>query len=164
MKIKLFCIVLCLCVFMTCEKNEPVISDEPVIPPTDQPKEPQESISTDGIINWNNEFIIVGDNNMANIGSNDWNAVTYGNGRYVTVGDSNSAACSIDGISWTTTTISDAPTIMAVCCGNGKFVAVGRIWNASGYYIRAIYYSTDGINWTSKTMGRGELYGICPVQ
>ena len=70
---------------MTCEKNEPVISDEPVIPPTDQPKEPQESISTDGIINWNNEFIIVGDNNMANIGSNDWNAVTYGNGRYVEI-------------------------------------------------------------------------------
>ncbi len=40
---------------------------------------------------------------MANIGSNDWNAVTYGNGRYVTVGDSNSAACSIDGINWTAT-------------------------------------------------------------
>ena len=90
-KIKLFCIVLCLCVFMACEKYEPVISDEPVIPPTDQPKEPQEPISTDGIINWNNEFIIVGDNNMANIGSNDWNAVTYGNGRYVTVGDSKPA-------------------------------------------------------------------------
>ena len=88
---------------MACEKYEPVISDEPVIPPTDQPKEPQEPISTDGIINWNNEFIIVGDNNMANIGSNDWNAVTYGNGRYVTVGDSNSAACSIDGINWTAT-------------------------------------------------------------
>lgn len=98
------------------------------------------------------------------VGSNWWYGVCYGNEKFVVVGTDGDVAYSTDGISWTTTTISDTPTIMAVCCGNGKFVAVGRIWNASGYYIRAIYYSTDGINWTSKTMGRGELYGICPVQ
>ena len=80
MKIRLFCIVLGLCVFASCEKDEPVIPEEPLVPPTEQPEEPQEPgtpvepenpqepqkpISTDGIIKWNNEFIIVGDNNMA---------------------------------------------------------------------------------------------------
>ena len=151
-KIKLFCIVLCLCVFMACEKYEPVISDEPVIPPTDQPKEPQEPISTDGIINWNNEFIIVGDNNMANIGSNDWNAVTYGNGRYVTVGDSNSAACSIDGINWTAT--SGFNDLSGICYGNGKFIAVGTGGN--------VRYSDDGGGWSTVTIpGKTNLRAVC---
>ena len=137
---------------MACEKYEPVISDEPVIPPTDQPKEPQEPISTDGIINWNNEFIIVGDNNMANIGSNDWNAVTYGNGRYVTVGDSNSAACSIDGINWTAT--SGFNDLSGICYGNGKFIAVGTGGN--------VRYSDDGAGWSTVTIpGKRNLRAVC---
>ena len=101
MKIKLLCTVLCLCLFTACEKDEPIISDEPVVPPTEQPEEPdepeqpeepdnpQEPISTDCIINWNNEFIIVGGNNMSTIGEADWNCVCYGDGKYVAAGRDN---------------------------------------------------------------------------
>ena len=87
MKIKLFCVALCLCLFAACEEDNPIIPDEPLGPSTEQPEEPvdpeepiepeepdkpQKPISTDGIINLNNEFIIVGDNNMARIGSDGY--------------------------------------------------------------------------------------------
>ena len=165
MKIRLFCIVLGLCVFASCEKDEPVIPEEPLVPPTEQPEEPQEPgtpvepenpqepqkpISTDGIIKWNNEFIIVGDNNMALIGSGIWNAVAHGTGRYVAVGNSSLSSwadgyytTSVDGMNW------DAPKVLpdisgynngnGVVFGNGKFITSSR---------GGVHVSSDGTNWT----------------
>ncbi|EGF53397.1 hypothetical protein SAMN05444376_1632 [Bacteroides clarus YIT 12056] len=157
MKIRLFFMALCLCVFASCEKDEPVISDEPVVPPTEQPEEPetpvepeepQEPISTDGIINWNNEFIIVGDNNMANIGSGTWNCITYGNGKYVAVGSDGDTAYSTDGVNWNKGNIGNLKIyrLNSVAYGNGKFVAVGETRNFTSDAAKRIY-STDGINW-----------------
>ena len=150
---------LCLCVFTACEKDEPVIPDEPVVPPTEQPEEPetpvepeepQEPISTDGIINWNNEFIIVGDNNMANIGSGTWNYIAYGNGKYVVAGEwdkytSYENGCittSTDGVNWTDLVDLGQYGCDGIAYGNGKFV-VPQAYKIS--------YSTDGINWTTIT-------------
>ena len=149
---------LCLCVFASCEKDEPVISDEPVVPPTEQPEEPetpvepeepQEPISTDGIINWNNEFIIVGDNNMANIGSGTWNCITYGNGKFVAVGETRNFTSdaakriySTDGINWNKSEESYPynDSHYNVAYGNGKFVT-------SIYADGDVLTSSDGITW-----------------
>lgn len=155
MKIGLFFMALCLCVFASCEK------DEPVLPPTEQPEEPetpvepeepQEPIPTDGIINWNNEFIIVGDNNMANIGSGTWYSVCYGNGKYVAVGSNSSAAYSTDGISWNKTTAGSG-LLYSVCYGNEKYVAVGNG--------NSVAYSSDGVNWVTKAVTGIGMDGIC---
>lgn len=158
---------LCLCVSASCEKDEPVIPDEPVVPPTEQPEEPetpagpeepQEPIPTDGIINWNNEFIIVGDNNMANIGSGTWNRITYGNGKYVAVGSDGDTAYSTDGVNWNKGNIGNLKIyrLNSVVYGNGRFVAVGDTQDHSSGAANKIY-STDGINW-NKSSGTAYTY------
>ena len=39
---------------------------------------------------------------MAVVGTNSWNAIAYGNGKYVAVGSSGYVTTSTDGINWTT--------------------------------------------------------------
>lgn len=157
---------LCLCVFTACEKDEPIISDEPTVPPTEQPEqpeepetpvepeepdtpnqpeEPQEPMSTDGIINWNNEFIITG-KNMATVGSGVWRSIAFGNGKYVAVGvdpssSSNSfVTTSTDGVNWTVPKNVGTLNLKSVVFGNGKFIAI------AGFGSDII--SVDGENWT----------------
>ena len=111
------------------------------------------------------EFIAVGDNGyictkiknvyrIQQVGTNNWNAIAYGNGRYVAVSgyysqggfqDAGYVTTSTDGKTWTT------PTKLATSNNvysdikflNGRFVAPGS-------YGR-VMTSTDGINWTTST-------------
>ena len=78
--------------------------------------------------------------------SSNWSSVTYGNGRFVAVGNgSNTAAYSTDGITWTAATLPSSGSWSSVTYGNGRFVAVGNGSNTAAY-------STDGITWTAVTM------------
>ena len=79
--------------------------------------------------------------------SADWESVTYGNGKFVAVGyDSNIAAYSNDGITWTQTTLPTSANWRSVTYGNGKFVAVvGGVSDIAAY-------SNDGITWTQTTL------------
>jgi len=91
--------------------------------------------STDGI-NWTS---------VANLPtSTTWYGVTYGNGKFVAIGNE-ATAYSTDGISWTAGNMSalsgSARKWKTITYGNGKFVAAGDLAYTS--------YSTDGINWTS---------------
>ena len=72
------------------------------------------------------------------------NAITFGDGKFVIVGEDSKFAYSTDGITWTTTAAfnSAQSPFSAVTYGDGKFVAVAK----SNYDDTA--YSTDGINWT----------------
>ena len=85
------------------------------------------------------------------------NSVTYGNSKFVAVGNSGKIATSADGINWTNITSPfDTTIIRKVTYGNSKFVAVGD----SG----KIATSTDGINWKLSespvtTSLRGVVYG-----
>ena len=45
---------------------------------------------------------------MAVVGTNMWNAIAYGNGKYIAVGDSGYVTTSIDGVNWTTPIRPDA--------------------------------------------------------
>lgn len=93
------------------------------------------------------KFIAVGENgyiisptNTQRVGTNDWNAIDYGNGRYVVVGNKGSIAYSSDGTNWTMITVGKE-NIYDVKFLNGRFAAV--FWGST------VGYSTDGINWTT---------------
>ena len=63
-----------------------------------------------------------------------WEAVTYGNGKFVAVASNhNVAAYSEDGITWKKSTLPSSKAWCAVTYGNGKFVAVAYSSNAAAY-------------------------------
>ena len=69
-------------------------------------------------------------------------AVTYGNNKFVAVGQNGKGAYSTDGITWNIIgDTRDSMDFYSVTYGNNKFVAVG--YGAQGSY------STDGITWTA---------------
>lgn len=76
-----------------------------------------------------------------------WQSVAYGNGIFVAIAyESNKAATSSDGVTWTAQTLPDNTTKwLSIGFGNGVFVAV-----ASGSNQAAS--SPDGVTWTPRTM------------
>ena len=77
--------------------------------------------------------------------SASWQAVAYGNGRYVALTTGATAAYSNDGQNWISNTLSAATySDIAYGTNTGLFQAVT---NGTG----ATYYSTDGINFSSQT-------------
>ena len=77
-----------------------------------------------------------------------WRSIIYGNGKFVVVGyNSNRAAYSTDGITWTETVLPSSASWEAVTYGDGKFVAVADNRAA---------YSEDGIDWTAATLPSNE--------
>lgn len=81
-----------------------------------------------------------------------WNSITYGNGKFVAVVyESNKAAYSNDGITWTATTLPSNEMWNSVTYGNGKFVAIADDSVTAAY-------SEDGITWTATTMTNSERW------
>lgn len=79
------------------------------------------------------------------IGTNTWNGIGYGNGRYVVVGDSGYVTSSVDGITRDSPkTIPGGNDWLSVAFGKGKFVAID--WYAPCNAMTSI----DGINWTKQ--------------
>lgn len=138
--------VLCTGLLVGCDKD----NDEykPIKPPIERPDTPV--ISTDDIIKTR-----IGDINMI-VGTKDWNAVVYGNGRYVAVGQSGYIAYSSDGVKWTTKQLGEN-FWNNVIYASGKFVAVGG-YSDGGY----VATSTDGVTWTTrKNITDAHIFGIC---
>lgn len=79
--------------------------------------------------------------------STSYNAIAYGNGKYVAVGGDPTyrAATSSNGTSWTRNAALGG-TWWDIAFGNGIFVAVGTA--SGGPPLRTIMTSTDGVNWT----------------
>jgi hypothetical protein len=78
--------------------------------------------------------------------TNNLTSVTYGNGLFVTVGDSGTILTSPDGKTWTERTSGTGHNLWGVTYGNGTFVAVG--------YAAIILSSTDGIIWTNTSVAQ----------
>ncbi|MDX1953342.1 MAG: immunoglobulin domain-containing protein [Verrucomicrobiota bacterium] len=77
----------------------------------------------------------------------DFDAVAYGEGRFVAVGFDGKVGYSTDGLNWTLTTQGPVPAtknFRAVTYSNGRFIAVG-----TGSFIMI---SEDGIAWTDKSL------------
>ncbi len=85
--------------------------------------------------------------------SNNWTAVCYGNSTYVAVSTTNSniAATSSDGATWTKRTLPFVADWTAVCYGatTGLFVAVCSDGSVGSKFCAT---SSDGITWTQRSM------------
>lgn len=130
--------VLCAGLLVGCDKE--LEKPEILVPPVENPEEPEEPttpLSTDDIIKTK-----IGDTNMI-VGSNDWNAVAYGNGKYVAVGQSGYIAYSSDGINWSIPKQIGQSTWKNIMFENGIFLSISNS--------NLISLSTDGINWTTPT-------------
>lgn len=81
-----------------------------------------------------------------------WRATAYGGGKYVAISQTTTAAYSVDGIHWNTTTMpSGVTTWRAITYGNGMFVAIAHGSTAAAY-------SYDGITWKAATMPSNEYW------
>ena len=106
---------------------------------------------------------IISPSKTRQVGTNNWNAITYGNGKYVAVGDHRGTATSTNGVNWTVKEFgAGVPTGTGiinthwngVTYSNGKFVMVGYRENDLSY----IATSTDGINWTANAVGNKYIH------
>lgn len=98
---------------------------------------------------------------------NGWKAITFGNGKFVVVGDCN-ITYSTNGIVWEDLyySLSTHPPFRCVTYGGGKFVAIAEsdYDNSLKRAVSRTAYSTDGVNWTFGEMPfagdwRGVTYG-----
>ncbi|RTL01630.1 MAG: hypothetical protein EKK57_04200 [Proteobacteria bacterium] len=99
------------------------------------------------------KFIAVGSNSTIislNVsGNNSYHGVTYGNGKFIAVGDKGLLKTSNDGISWITQNSSTQKSLMAVVSGtNLPYIAVGTAGT--------IVMSPDGVNWATQSSGVSE--------
>lgn len=144
-KKSLFYVILCTCLFCSCEKEE--IETSPVVPPVEQPDNPDESNkpenkpSTEDIIN-----IKINENTMAIVGTVNWNDIAYGNGKYVAVGNLGYIAYSENGDEWSILQKGNY-NIKRIIFDGSKFVTY--YMNSSG--IIKMITSIDGKNWTEKS-------------
>jgi hypothetical protein len=81
------------------------------------------------------KFMVVGS------GTEIWQDVAYGNGRWVAVSSNGKIATSTDGVNWTTKQVGTT-YLYGVAYGDDIWVAVGSV----------VITSTDGINWTTKSL------------
>lgn len=110
------------------------VLDEPIGPSKPPTEDPVISPSIDDLLK-----IKINEEDMI-IGTNSWNAIAYGNGKYVAVGSSGYVTTSTNGTSWTTPVRIGTEDWYSVTYGNGKFVAVGR---------KNAMMSTNGTSWTT---------------
>ena len=87
---------------------------------------------------------------MAVVGTNTWNAIAYGNGKYVAVGNSGYITTSTDGVNWTEPVLAVTPKsgiydITGFAYGNGIFVGACCI---------GVLTSRDGITWTKTVISK----------
>lgn len=139
MRKQILCMMLCACVYASCDPNagggvfdEPI---KPVEPPVEEPEEPTTPPSTEDLLT-----IKIEDDIMAVVGTNTWNAIAYGNGKYVAVGTNGYVTTSTDGKNWTT------PEQRLRTSGK-------RIVYANGYFLVSLYFgsfskSFDAETWT----------------
>jgi|GEM_PF-2038184 len=81
------------------------------------------------------------------------NAITYGNGQFIAVGESGIILSSPDGEKWTARASTITNNLNGILYGNGRFVAVGDLG--------AIVNSEDGLNWVS--VGSGTTSALTSV-
>lgn len=113
--------------------------------PAAQPEDPTEKPLTDrSILN-----IQIDDDIMATVGTNSWNSIAYGSGKYVAVG-LDEIAYSSNGTSWTrrTLNITSGGSIHIIRYLNGQFIARARVGSSSSF---RWLQSEDGLNWNYST-------------
>ena len=78
--------------------------------------------------------------------------ISFGDGRFVAVGNSDIIQTSVNGIDWDWKPFATGGTIQNVAYGAGSWFAVGYVWGAFGY-TAFISSSPDALNWTVRHVG-----------
>ncbi len=109
---------------------------------------PNANTSTGNWRNWVRSGINTDPTIRSNITSRTLRAVTYGNGRFVAVGDTGLVAVSTDnGVTWSSYFLAGTPTMFGVTyqSSSNTFIAVGETGS--------VFTSTDGVTWTARVSG-----------
>lgn len=101
-----------------------------------------------------------------------WNSIDYGNGKFIAIAGavadwsdpinpqftySTIAACSTDGINWTSISLPIEGDWFKIIYANNTFVAI----EGGNYGGSNVLYSADGINWSASVIGSGSWSSIC---
>lgn len=108
---------------------------EPVEPPVEKPEAPTTPPSTEDLLT-----IKIEDDIMAVVGTNTWNAIAYGNGKYVAVGANGYVTTSTDGVNWTTPEQRLRTTARRITYANDYFLIT--------YLFGSFGKSFDAVTWT----------------
>ncbi len=92
-------------------------------------------------------------------GSSEFHDIAYGNATFVAISDS-AIMTSADGIIWTKSPGTNLVTLRGVTYGNNGFVAVGDQITAAARRVIMTMTSTDGVTWTSQTLGDADAVGL----
>lgn len=97
--------------------------------------------------------------------SDNWQSVTYGNGKFVAVArSSDKFAYSEDGINWNSSTMPSYINWHSVTYGNGKLVVVAGSSNHAAYLEDGINWTLSimpsSANWASVTYGNGKFVAV----
>lgn len=93
-----------------------------------------------------------------------WQEVAYGNGRFVAVINGGNAATSLDGVTWTTTSIGPNVTFPSVSFVNGIFMALGNAVVNGSSTRPMVATSVDGTTWTARNiLDAGTSYWQAPA-
>ena len=94
------------------------------------------------------------------IGKNAWNAITYGDGKYVIVGYDNYSTYSNDGVIWETPSHTTWGTdFVQVAYGNGRFAAVKKPSTAASVSVTTDFISYNGSLYESGSLVYDIAYG-----
>lgn len=86
---------------------------------------------------------------VQHLGTDILTGVTYGNGTYVVVGQTNGKIwTSPDTVTWTDRTYDTSSKSYGITFADGVFAAAGA-YKGSSFYYAGVQSSTDGINWTT---------------
>jgi len=115
----------------------------------------------------NGRFVAVtGDSNAASVSTSQgrswitgntlpaaqhWTAINFGNNQFVTVGNSNVAAVSTDGATWTSVAMPANQQWVDVAYGKGKWIAIAANSNTAAV-------SSNGITWTANTLPSSQTW------
>jgi 3-oxoacyl-[acyl-carrier protein] reductase len=89
----------------------------------------------------------------------DLRGITYGNGRFIAVGQHGRIIHSDDGRRWTPHSTGTKDVLIAIAHGAGQFVALG--WRDKGGRRTNTMISTDGLRWSVRSLAAGDpLFGV----
>ncbi|MFK1931230.1 hypothetical protein ACIXFI_21825 [Bacteroides fragilis] len=111
----------------------------------------------------NVQFIAVGKegyiltpDGVKQVGTNNWNSIAYGNGRYIAVGGGLNSlgyiTTSTDGVNWSAPKQVSEPNLNCIAYGNGKFIAISAPYLSGSSWITYVFTFTDGESWTRREL------------
>lgn len=83
--------------------------------------------------------------------------VTFGNGKFVAVGDSGTVLSSTDGINWSLTTVSGSPNLRNVAWDGSAWIALGM---STRSFPDVIWTSADAVTWTQRNTLGADIFRV----